>query len=562
MSEKKSNQKMRTLEKYNARHDIHTYQDIWSKALNGKFFHLSSFNPVKMNETDIAYMVYNTDYLDVKSYRAIVASKTETLVFIPRNGIWVEQKGNEELRELIVRFRVVIEREVIDRIKLLMGENKKIAKKNRTEEDDQEAEFLEGKLDIYTKLYIALGEKKQDGVIKHLVHRIVMETKHTDFKIENLNRAIGYIGFTDGVYSFKKKALIPHSEAIELMMTQHVGYSYEEVLNVSEETIEKHKRFISQILPDISVRKWVLRRFHKAFQGWVEKLIIFFYNAKGNNGKTKLFELMDKTLGSGLFCKCSKKLLNPESSNNVSSNNEELMSIMYALLVVFSEPDPKRPLNMALLKELSGGDPITGTRKYKGKETFYAKGLIGILANFLPSMDSCDKASFNRIRCVPFEGEFVINPEEVDEANHKYLMDEEISEHFEEWKYAMMKMVLEAEEDVETPDKVLEHTRKYQERENTYTRFLKDAVEKKEGGCLRQSDLYREFKHWCKEEAIYSIKKSDFLDRIKDEFDMSSWVENTTVNGKKIKSSWLGYKLKSDDDYLFEDEEEFDEDTV
>jgi phage/plasmid-associated DNA primase len=375
----------------------------------------------QLNETDIADAIYNCDYNNIKDWKAVVMSKTDTKLFIPLNGIWVEQKGLEEVRDLIKKFRIVIGNHVILSIQIMINKIDAIAK--QTKDDEEELKFLHDRFKFFNLLIDRLGGKLQDAAIKQLIHRVSMETSYTDFRLENLDRAVGYLAFDDGVYSFKEKKLIPQKEALSLYLTRSVGYYYEDVLNVNQKDQDACRTFVEQILPDELVRMWFLKRLHNSFQGIVEKLIVFFYNKGGHNGKTKLFELLDRTLGEQLFCKCSKKLLNPDTSNNVSSNNEELMSIMGTLLAVYSEPDPNRPLNMSLLKDLSGGDPITGTRKYKSKEKFYAKALQIVLCNLIPAMDSIDKACFNRIRCVPGESEFVLKKEDVNEEEYRFLMD-------------------------------------------------------------------------------------------------------------------------------------------
>jgi len=231
--------KKRLLESTNERKDIHGYADIWSKALPCSFSHLASMKSINLNVTDVANMIYNTDYANLKSFRALVVSKSETLIFIPSYGIWKEQKGDEEMRNIIKRFMVILEREVIDRIQMFLDEIYKIPPKDRTDDQKGDMEFMEQRRALFKTLYKLLSDTKQDSIIKHLIHRIVMETKYyDDFDPTTFNNAEGYIAFDDGVLNVATKQLIPEKEALELYFTQTVGYNYADVEEVGQDVVD------------------------------------------------------------------------------------------------------------------------------------------------------------------------------------------------------------------------------------------------------------------------------------------------------------------------------------
>ena len=515
---------------------------------------------MNLNVSDIANMIYSTDYANLKSFRAIVMTKSDTCIYIPTCGVWKEQKGDEEVRNIIKRFMVILEREIIDRIQVFISKIKLIPEKERTPQQNEELELLERKATLFTKLYGLLGDNKQDSIIKHLLHRIVMETKYyDDFKHENFNNAEGFIAFDDGVLDIAKGELIPEQDALQLLFTQTVGYNYEDVKNVDQEVKDACWDFLCKVLPDGKLRDFLLRRYNRAFSGIVEKLILILYNKKGNNGKTKLLELLERALGDS-YVKCNAKLLYPETLNSSSGANEDLMSIKNALIVAFSEPDANKTLNMALLKELSGGDTITGRKLYKGKERYKAKGLINIACNHICSMNASDassKATFNRIRCIPFESEFTTDEALVNEQNNVYLADESISKYFDEWKYAFMNIVLSYhDKEVKTPDKVLEHTRNYQKREDALTRFFTEHVVKvdDQDKYITQNDLYATFKDWAKDEQVY-YKKSNFIDDIKGHFEKDSFKSDTTIKYFRVKNVWKGYSFSRDVERAKEEQE-------
>ena len=74
--------------------------------------------------------------------------------------------------------------------------------------------------------------------------------------------------------------------------------------------------------------------------------------------------------------------------------------------------------------------------------------------------------------------------------------------------------------------------------------------------CLR--DLNEEFKSWCKEEKVFGIKKSTFVDAIKGQFEKGSWKDDTTIGTIRVKNCWRGYKLKSEGALMIVGNDELD----
>lgn len=545
-----------TRERNNAK-GVSEYDDIWSKKLPSNFIAMREMKYLNMNVSDIASMLYQTDFGDIKNFRALVISKVETTVYIPMNGIWEEQKDDSKLRQLVKRFMTVLEREVIQSIEIFKHDLEDIPEKDRTPDENDQLEFLTQKYMLYAKMYSMLGGSTQDSILKHLIHKIVIDTEQSDFKQENLDKASGYIGFDDGVYSFEEKCLIPNKKAYDLYITQHVGYSYADVENVAEEVYEACNIFLKRLLPGDDVRDWLLRRWNRSAAGIVEKLVLFLHGALGNNGKTKLLELLKHTFGKH-YRKCSKKLLNQETGNSAGSANEELSALKNALLAAISEPDATRRLAMSLIKELTGGDGISCRGIYQKKSEFQSKALILIACNDIPEMDSKDEGGFNRIRCVPFFSEFTTDEEKVDETQHIYLADLDIGKHFATWKYAMMKIILEHNEEIPTPEIVMEHTRQYKEREDVLKRFVSDKVvrtdDDKDGVTRKQ--LWDAFKNWlAEEEETCQLKKSQFREHILRYFPRNKYTLDKRVSPTiRYQDAFIGYKLRPDIETTEDDE--------
>jgi phage/plasmid-associated DNA primase len=324
-----------------------------------------------------------------------------------------------------------------------------------------------------------------------------------------------------------------------------VGYTYQDVLDVSVDIYNAAMRFISQVLPDPVVRKWVFKRYYKCVQKIVEKIFLIFYNKIGDNGKTAFLKLIGKTFGS-LYVKCNNNLLRKTGNTSKSGANEELMGTKGNALIVLSELEGV--MDTALARELVGGEEISTRGNYMDKTTFESFALINIGCNTLPTPDSNTEAVFSKFRCVPFEAQFV-NADKVDEQNLKFLKDEYVSKSFDDWRPAVMKYMLSlADEEPELPEKVMEHTKNYQTNNDILLEFFGANVERKEGGILTFQSVWEAWKYWVKEEQNNAHKKkAELKEEIQRYFEKGTWFLDTIRDDKRYKQFWIGYTLSSTD---------------
>jgi len=402
------------------------------------------------------------------------------------------------------------------------------------------------------------GSKQfRKSMAEHIITKLVIRGVHLGYEPSMMGAKKGYLGFDDGVYCFADKTLLCGEKARELYITKSVGYTFQEVQETTDEIMTAVLRFVEKILPDEKVREWLMIRLNKCMQGILEKIILFLHGEKANNGKTQLIDgLMGEVLG-GYWMKCPSGLLNPATFNNPNNANEEVASLKNVVMAIFSEPDKNKKLSMSLLKELTGGDKISARKLRKSKDVFKLTVLLVIMCNDIPPLDSADKGSFNRVRCVPFNTRFVTDKKEVDEANHVYLADLHINENFKRWRPAMMKYLLTFDYNVDTPEAVLEHTKKYQEKEDILAQFVADQVEKvefevltefnKERFTVSRADLWCRWKIWkASAQEHDTMRLSEFNEKIIDKLD--NWKEDTHIDNVKVKKRWLGYRLKELDE--------------
>jgi hypothetical protein len=163
---------------------------------------------------------------------------------------------------------------------------------------------------------------------------------------------------------------------------------------------------------------------------------------------------------------------------------------------------------------MTGGDSYFARDLFqKGKETVEITPMfkLHMICNKLPVIKDADKATWNRVRVIPFESTFVPAeecPEDFEEqlAQKKFPMDK----HFSSDKiprlveplawYLIQRWRINKNTECVEPDKVRAATDTYRQDCDLYKHFEQQCIVDKPGAKLTIATLYAHFKEWYKEE--------------------------------------------------------------
>lgn len=359
--------------------------------------------------------------------------------------------------------------------------------------------------------------QKEMYVQKHKqVYKLISNLKNSTFKtnvmreckevfydenfLKKLDKNAWIIGFKNGVYDLKNhifRAGIPEDY---LSLQMPIDYSdYDE----NHHMVKEVHSFFEKIFPDREVRDYFLNVSCEVFVGGNQKKHVLFWSGEGDNGKSVTQTFFEKMLGEYAIKLPTSLIVGKRSMSSAAS--PELVRCNGVRWAILQEPDKKDVINIGILKELSGND------------SFYARGLfqngmeiepmfkLVVICNDPPSIPYSDKATWNRIRVVPFESTFVTNPpQSVEEqllqkrfAKDPYFM-EKIPDMIKPFAWVLLNHRKKGYKFVE-PEKVTMATELYRKKNDIYRQFIDEHITDDARNKITMDDIYVSFKDWHKD---------------------------------------------------------------
>ena len=309
-----------------------------------------------------------------------------------------------------------------------------------------------------------------------------------------------------GTFDLRTNTIRPHDPADRITKMTRGEFAPEVVYG--QDDVPLWHRFLEQVLPDEAVRRYFRAFVGVSLCGAVREQVFTIATGTGANGKGVAYNAILDALGDYGHAADSELFMNGKPGANAAS--PALFDLMGKRFVVVSETERNRPLATALMKELTGGDPITARQLYSQPVTFKPTHTPLMVTNFLPKVDGTDPAAWRRIRVIPFD--VTVPPEE---------RDPELGAKLEVEADAIMTWALEGWADYQLngmPEAaaVTAATGRYRQDSDSVARFLADesVCIKSPAVHVRLADLFEAFAFWCQQEGAEGMTKRQFSEQL------------------------------------------------
>ena len=353
------------------------------------------------------------------------------------------------------------------------------------------------------------------------------------------------IAFKNGVYDLSKNQF--RSGKPEDYLSKCMPINYVEFSETDPRVFAVYD-FLEKVFPDKSVRQYFMDQASDVFVGGNHQKVVLFWTGDGDNGKSVTQNIFEKMMGDYAI-KFSTTLLTGKKVANGAANPELARAGGGVRWAVLEEPDGDEEINIGYLKTLSGDDSYFVRDLFeKGKQTREIKPLFKLIfiCNKLPRLKHADKATFNRVKVIPFESTFVRQGEpcpstyEEQLKEKRFPMDKEFGKKIPELVEAFAWVLLRHRQKITIriePEKVRIATAIYQKQNDRFRQFIEEKITASKDRYLELNELNNEFKIWYKDAFPGSISSIPDKNEIKEYF-IKIWGE--LDKGFR----WKGYKIK------------------
>lgn len=394
---------------------------------------------------------------------------------------------------------------------------------------------------IYAEAAEADSHDRREAVAKHAVRsesenriRAMVNLARTEpgipVRAEDLDRDPWLLNVANGTLDLRTGELRPHRRAD--LITKVLPTDYDPGAEAP-----LWERFLAEIMAGSDSRvKFLQRAAGYSLTGLTIEQIIFIMFGVGANGKsvfiTTLMNLLD----------AYAKSFEPEvlMLRRNEAHPTERADLMGTRLAATTETGEGQRLNEALIKRLTGGEPIRARFMRQDSFEFEPTHKLWMATNHQPIIRGTDTGIWRRLHLIPFA---VTIPEDEQDP----FLAEKLKDEFPGiLRWAVEGCLAWQKEGLNPPDEVLAATQEYRADMDVLGTFLDDCCDIGPEHWESAANLYKAYSDWCKNTGEYTLSHTAFGTRLRDRGFVSSKVGG--IRGRQglrvkeaVKDEWAAY---------------------
>lgn len=281
--------------------------------------------------------------------------------------------------------------------------------------------------------------------------------------------------------------------------------------------------FLDRIMAnDATMISFLQRAAGYAITGDCSEEAVFLLYGTGANGKSKFIDALAFMMGEYSKKTAVHTVMEMKNESAISSDVAALKGVRFAYA---SEPNKGRRLDEGKIKDMTGREKISCTRKFCEPEEYQPQFKLFISFNHKPVIRSVDDGIHRRIMFIPFDVK-------IPDAEKDKGLDEKL--HAEasgilNWVLSGVRMWLES--GLKFPEKAKKATENYFDEMDSLGEFLDDCCIIEPSQFIPFDDLYNIYVQWCEYKRSYVMTNKAFSQSLNERDIISD--KQKGIRGKK-----------------------------
>lgn len=235
---------------------------------------------------------------------------------------------------------------------------------------------------------------------------------------------------------------------------------------------------------------------------------IVFYGDKTRNGKGTFVSTLIHLTGTYAQTLKSSSITRKQLNSGGTGATPDIAKLKHARIANINEIEDGMQLDVALMKEITGGDTMTARFLYKEEFDFRPQFKPIINTNVLPKMSDDSIFKSDRIQLLCFDRHFELGERDI---HLKEKLQNEISGIFNIIAPYYKKLQTEG---FILPDSTQKTLEQYKLNSNNVMAFVKDILFESKNSMEKASDLYKKYTEWCEQEGLMKQAQKNFKEKI------------------------------------------------
>lgn len=370
---------------------------------------------------------------------------------------------------------------------------------------DKSVEAMAAEAQAYAEIDAAEGGDMSKAFQKH-----VKASRSNKSKKAMLSEAMHYVPIMPSQLDRHKGHINTPAGAIELKTGRIIEHSPEHYFSkLTNAEYDPHAecplwlKFLEDIFAgDKELIRYVQKAVGYSLSGSTAEQCMFFLLGSGRNGKSTFIEVIRDIFGD------YASNIQPESimvkRSGGSAINSDIARLKGARLVTCSEPNEGARLNEGLIKQLTGGDPVTARKLYGEEFEFQPEFKLWVSTNHKPIIRGTDIGVWRRIHLIPFNVQI---PESKVDRQLKYKLEGELTGIF---RWAVDGCLLYRKEGLRMPKIMQDSVKEYHREMDVLSAFIEDCCTEGKGLSVQSSQLYAAYLKWAEQGKEYTMSATKF----------------------------------------------------